>query len=98
RPQTSASRPPASSRLANTRMYELTTHSSPEVVRWRSCSMTGMATVTRLLSRYVMKVASATATSVQCDRSADTLGASTSLPAGLVWVVVLGGSPSGGGV
>src|SRR6476469_7366033 len=79
RPQTSASRPPASSRLANTRMYELTTHSSPEVVRCKSRSMTGMATLTMLLSRYVMKVARATATNVQCDRSADTLGASTPL-------------------
>jgi hypothetical protein len=51
RPQTSASRPPASSRLANTRMYELTTHSRPEVVSCRSCWMAGIATLMMLLSR-----------------------------------------------
>ena len=51
RPHTSASRPPASSRLAKTRMYPLTTHSSPEVVRCRSRCTAGIATLTTLLSR-----------------------------------------------
>src|SRR6476659_3640269 len=45
-----------------------------------------------------MKVASATATSVQWDRSADTLGTSTMFPAGLVWVLVMVSSPSGVGL
>src|SRR5664279_1268164 len=45
-----------------------------------------------------MKVASATATSVQCDRSADTMGASIPLPAGRVCVLVMVSSPSGVGL
>lgn len=67
RPNTSANRPPASSRLANTKMYELTTHSSPEMVRRRSFWIAGMATFTMLLSRYVMKVARATVNNVSFD-------------------------------
>ena len=62
-PNTSAIRPPASSRPANTRMYALAIHSSPEIDRCRSRWIDGSATLTTLLSRYVMKVASATATS-----------------------------------
>jgi hypothetical protein len=63
RPYRSASRPPASSMLANTSTSALATHSSPPRDSRRSRWIDGSATFTTVLSSEVMNVARPTAAS-----------------------------------